>query len=575
MSKLIIPHLNPVKFHKLEPTETAQYLTKHMDEWNFGNTVPSYQVRQVYAQPFQTSDKITLQFQSNFDEADHALELINCNERVFATLTLTKGAESESEAGLFLYEVDEELTGFDEGYFYLRLTADTLVMISEPIHIKEEHPYSVLIEYSNYKFKDGIIWESGIELQARVGGHLKYKQPASKDTFYEDQSLDMTTLDSVPYRIWELYVGGTTGIPDYLIDRINRMLGCSSFSVDGKSFSKSDGSKLEEKSADDYSLRGWFVDLQESENPYSTEYSTDAPTSPPVLTQLTAPSLTLTVDSDTEITAEWPAVANADSYTALIATIDSFAFATVKYSGTDLSFQFTGLTPNKTVWVWVRAEGSGSYTPSVYDKESATTDAAPATPEALDTPIPFTLTANGDDEIIANWPTVAGATGYEFYLNDTNSFDPTTLQYSGTLTTKTVTGLAAGTTQYGWCKALGDGVNNLDSAYATASATTDAFDPTTTTFNTILTNPGLFGNYTDKDAGINGYFGIGSNKEFHFNAISPTDNFSIRLGIKVSGAAGVVVDFPGVYVGQPYKYVHEDLTEHFGTFPAVKTIEDF
>jgi hypothetical protein len=564
MSKIIIPYLNPLKFHKLEPDEEAQYLTKHMEEWNFRNTVPSYQTIPFYAQPFQ-----------NFDEGDQVVELINCKERVFLTPTVTQGAESADEAGLFLYEIDEPLTGVDDGYYYLRITAGALVMVSEPIHIKETHNYSIKLEYSNYKDKDGLIFQSGIELQMRVGGHIKYKAPASRDTFYEDQSLDPTTLDSVPYRIHELYVGGTTGIPDYLVDRINRVLGCSSFTVDGKSFTKSDGAKLEEKSADDYSLRGWAVDLQESENPFSAEYTTDSPSEEPSTTQLDTPVLTLNVDSDTEITVTWPAVANADSYTILLATVDSFAFATVNYSGTNLTYTFTGLKAGKTYWVWGRAEGSGSYTPSLYDKESATTDSAPATPVTLSAPTPFTLVADSESQITATWTAVVNATNYKFYLSPTPAFADATEHYSGLLTTKTVTGLLADTTYYGWAIAEGDDVSYLDSAYATANTTTDAFNPATVTFDTILTNPGLVGGYQDEDEGIHGFFGLGDNKEFHFNAISPTSGVSIRLGIKVSGAAGAVIDFPSDYVGEYFKYIHQDLTEHISTFPSSQTTIDF
>jgi hypothetical protein len=124
-------------------------------------------------------------------------------------------------------------------------------------------------------------------------------------------------------------------------------------------------------------------------------------------------------------------------------------------------------------------------------------------------------------------------------------------------------------------KAVGDGVDYLDSPYATASVTTEAFDPEATTYDTILTNPGMFGAYSDEDAGIHASFGIGDDKEFHFNAISPLRGTNIRLGIKVSGSAAAVIDFPGDYAGQPFKYIHSDLTEYFDYFPTFNTTINF
>ena len=579
MSRIVIPYLNPVKFHKLTPDESSKYLTKHMEEWNYSNATPDWQSKPIFAQPYQTTDNITLQFQSSFAEVDQVIELINCYGQVFLTPTITQGAESETEPGLFVYEVDQALTGIAQGYYYLRISAsdadDDILLISEPLQIKERHDYSKLLEYSHFQNKDGIFFETDIVLQLRVSGELTYKQPASRDTSYEDQSLDQTLLDSVPYRIWELYVGGTTGIPSYLIDRINRILGCSSLAVDGKSFTKSDGAKLEEKASDDerYPLRGWTVDLQEAENPYAAEYSTvaDTPATPP--TQLTTPVLSLAADSDSQITASWLAIANADSYTLLRATVNNFSVATVIYSGTNLSHVSTGLQAAKRYYYWLRAEGSGAYSPSEYDTANEITDAAAPVPVTLDAPV-LTLTATDFETITAAWTAVTNATAYEFYTNLSDDLGSATLVYSGPLLTYDMVSLSPNTTYFGWVRALGDDVNYLDSAYASDSATTDPYDPSSTVFDTILSAPGTFV-FSDSDQGVYAFFGLGDAKEFQFNAISPRTGVGIRMGIKVGGTGVCVVDFPGDYSGQPFRYIHSDSSEHLGTFPSVNTTIDF
>jgi predicted secreted protein len=297
----------------------------------------------------------------------------------------------------------------------------------------------------------------------------------------------------------------------------------------------------------------------------------DPGTSP---TQLATPELTLSDVTDSSMTASWPAVTNATGYKLLRAAVNDIAFATVIYSGTDLSKISTRLTPDTTYYFWLLAQGSGAYSNSEYDTANATTDSVASTAVTLPAPS-FSMIADGDTIVIGNWGSVANADSYEYYFGTTDVFGSASLEYSGTNLTKTKTGLTASTTYYGWVKAVGDGVDYLDSPYATASVTTEAFDPEATTYDTILTNPGMVGAYSDEDEGIHAFFGIGDDKEFHFNAITPLSGTNIRLGIKVSGSAAAVIDFPGDYAGQPFKYIHSDLTEYFDYFPTFNDTINF
>jgi hypothetical protein len=575
MSKITIPYLNPVKFHKLTPDETAKYLTRHMDDWNFSNTVPAYQIKQNYYQPFQTSDSLELQLESSFTA--HTAKIVDGCGVTVQTLTMVQGAESASEPGLFIYEISQSLAAIEPGKYYITINCnDELVLVSEPLEIKVVHEYSICIEYSHSQNKDGLIFETGKKLELRVGGHIFFKEPASKDTSYEDQSFDTTNLDSVPYRIYELYVGGSTGIPPYLIDKINRILGCNSVKIEGIYFAKPEGAKLEAIVADDYTLKGWTVDLQESENQYSFEFSNDTTPTPTPPTVLPTPVITFSYISSSQLSVTWVAIANADSYTLLMGTINDRAFATVVSSGTNTYYPATGLQPGKRYYFWLRAEGSGLYAPSLYATANEITSAAPPTPITLSSPTPFTLVANGDGEIDANWTAVADADSYEYYLNDTNSFDPLTIQYAGTGTSKNVTGLVAGTTYYGWARAIGNGTTYLTSPYATANATTDPVDPTTKVFNTILTNDA---GTSAKGAGVNAYFIFvffsSNHKEFQFDALTNNSQNNIRLSITVGGSGAAVIDFPGNYAGQPYRYIHSTGTAYTGTFPTANAIQPF
>jgi predicted secreted protein len=295
----------------------------------------------------------------------------------------------------------------------------------------------------------------------------------------------------------------------------------------------------------------------------------------PIATPLATPNITFTYISDTQINVAWSAIPNADYYILRRSTVNDITFATVISTGTNLYHPSTRLTPATTYYYWLEAVGSGLYSNSLRDTDNATTTAAAAVTIQL-APPSFSMIANGTDQIDGTWSSVNHATAYKFYVNTVNDFATATLTYTGTLLTQSITSLSPGDTRYGFVVAVGDGSTYLDSDPASASATTEALDPTSAVFNTILTNAaGL----SDQGAGINAFFiftFFGSHqKEFHFNSISNRSTFNIRLSITVGGSGAAVIDFPGNYAGQFYRYVHSTGTAYTGIFPTVNDTKAF
>lgn len=300
---------------------------------------------------------------------------------------------------------------------------------------------------------------------------------------------------------------------------------------------------------------------------------TDVPTDP-IATPLATPNITFSYISDTQINVLWTAIPNADYYILRMSTVNDIAFATVKSSGTNLYYPATRLTPATTYYFWLEAVGSGLYSNSARDTDNATTTAAASVTIQL-APPSFSMIANGTTQIDATWSSVNHATAYKFYVNTVDDFATATLTYTGTSLTQSITGLSAEDTRYGFVVAVGDGSTYLDSDPASASATTDAVNPTSAVFDTILTNNT---SSTDEAEGIHGYFVYymlsSVLKEFHFNAITNRSQNNIRLVIKVSGSIVAIIDFPGNYAGQYYRYVN-DGTAYTGTFPSYNYTQNF
>jgi hypothetical protein len=277
---LIYPFINPLQLFDPSQIEDDRYLSKDFIDYDFPDTILPWEERIGYCQPWQLSDTFTMQLQTNVGPVNFILK--DCEtEQVIDTLQLDQIAESENSPGLFIYELSMPLAGYPEGCYYGEVTFGSSPIIftlrTGELSIKETHENSLYLECSNYEFREDIIFETGIVLSMRVFGTNKFQKTANKSTTYEDQVMNMTALRNVSFRTWKLVIGESYGIPDWLADKISRIISCSSFAIDGKYFTKPQSSELEPTEQDNYPMRGWSVDLRERYNRAAREYENNIP----------------------------------------------------------------------------------------------------------------------------------------------------------------------------------------------------------------------------------------------------------------------------------------------------------
>lgn len=265
--------LNPVKFTKQTPDVNASYNSKHIDDWQFRSTIFEFQQDTVFNEAFQQSDSIRIQLQSNYGPIN--LKMTSSSGGVVYDQNFTQMQQSVDDTTLFIYQIDVPLNSYAAGCYQLKMTIGSDVFLSEPISIDTAIPNSLLLEYSHFEHYQDIIFETGFAPMIRIPGFLIFKTPASKDTMFEDQVLNETMLKSIPYRIFDLFIGSEQGVPDYFIDKINRILGCSSLLIDGKYYSKNDGSKLADTGVEYSPVRGWQIEMREAKNRSSLVYQND------------------------------------------------------------------------------------------------------------------------------------------------------------------------------------------------------------------------------------------------------------------------------------------------------------
>jgi hypothetical protein len=275
MGRIYTPYLLPVTFYDVEPDEVTQYISRHMDDYLLAERNTRWQ-NGGYRQPWLMSDVIVNQFTNNLGAV--TIKVIDCHQNLQFATAMQQKQQNTYEPEYFIYESSQALNSLNDDIYYLLAevgTGPNKRLISEPIEVSETHENTLLLEYKHRKYRGGVVFETGIEFSLRVHGFLQLKPPASKDTLYEDQVLDMTMVDSKPYRIWELIMFGPDGgIPDWMIDKLNWVLGCSDLRIDGKYYTKQEGAKIEEgDNIQNGLLKSYRIELREQINRNSKVFS--------------------------------------------------------------------------------------------------------------------------------------------------------------------------------------------------------------------------------------------------------------------------------------------------------------
>jgi hypothetical protein len=274
--RLYQPFLNPVQFAKMTPDTIPQYVSKHLDDWLFPDTILNFEQQVCFKQQWQTSDSIRLQFQSNYSPLN--LKLIRAiDDAVLYDVNLAQVRQNLDDPEYFIYQADVALNAFAAGYYYLKLSVGVgavLILVSNIFEISELCENTLLLEYQHRKYYADVFFETGFAPSIRVPGILKLKEPRSIDTVYEDQEANMEMLKSIPYSLWNLSIG-PDGIPPAMIKRLNFILGCSGLRADGRYYTKNDGAKLEENTVEFYPMSGWSIELREKLNRSSVIYENE------------------------------------------------------------------------------------------------------------------------------------------------------------------------------------------------------------------------------------------------------------------------------------------------------------
>lgn len=279
MATIISPYINPLEFYQKGFTPSAQFNSKHLNDVPFEQQLFPWQQRTSFTQVWQLNDSIKLQFRTDLGPV--LWKLFDAStDQLIEQDSFDQILENADSPGEFIYEADIALSIYDPGCYYFEIDFGdgVFILVSEKLEFSNLIENTLLLQYSNSSFRDDVIFETGIVFQMRVKGNLQYKTPASKDVVYEDQVLNETIVDSKVFDLWELQLSDERGIPNWLIRKLNGVFACDTLIIDGRTFTKSEGAKLEETKQDRYPMRGWKIELREQLNRRAKYFSTDGST---------------------------------------------------------------------------------------------------------------------------------------------------------------------------------------------------------------------------------------------------------------------------------------------------------
>lgn len=258
---IIQPYLNPKSFYEIDPVVIPQYVSKHIDDYRFAERIFPWQQRVCGLQQWQINDRLPLQFMAT---QGVTYQLFSEDGALMHTVDFQQKQQNIDNPALFIYELNFYYQEFPAGYYYEVLTSGSKKYISNPFKLSENVENSLLLEYKNRVYKDGIFFETGIVLCKRVPGLLIYKDTDSTITEFVDQDEVAKTIKQTDFDIWTLSIGLSYGIPDEDIRIIKRAIGCTEFKADGRQYSRNAGAKWEESSHDNYPMKGHSIEVRSS-----------------------------------------------------------------------------------------------------------------------------------------------------------------------------------------------------------------------------------------------------------------------------------------------------------------------
>lgn len=305
--------------------------TGHLDTEVQANLLRIGQDRRYYQQKVQRSDRLRLMLSASA-LTSISLTIIDTTGAVVDTIATPLQVDvpgNTDDAGgqmtTYLFKAPDYSALTDDGTYYLVLTitwldAEVWRWRGEPMSVADFHPGTIRIDYRNTTNTDGSYFQQlPCTYTIRVEAAIANMQAVATATVYEDQGPNTVQLDRQAKRQWTLYVGHSgRGIPDWMLDRLNRIFCLNRLLFDGKRYVAAEGADWNRGAGDP--LFTASIDITEADG---KEGFTFRSTTKDIFTPPTPPYAVSYIIIDGNTIAEDVEIADGTAETAFIAAINA------------------------------------------------------------------------------------------------------------------------------------------------------------------------------------------------------------------------------------------------------------
>jgi hypothetical protein len=288
-NQIFIAHTCPLQFVPNGITKNPQYNFVHMDDDWYINQVNFWTFKENYFQKWQLNDTIPIQILTNSIGSANVLVYL-CTApgktQLVATIPMTVVMGSPLQAPYIQLEatINPVALGLSTKVYYVVIQAGGATpVISEGIQFATTWPVSLLLQYSNSSNKQSTVWSTGYRGAFRAEGWIDDFSAESKFTTYEDQPADITLLNAIPYRKFRLNISAPRGVPDWVWDKVKRIMLLDTVTIDGHAYTLEEGAKAEVKKTDSWPKRYWSIEIREAKNSEGVTYDASGVVVSPVV----------------------------------------------------------------------------------------------------------------------------------------------------------------------------------------------------------------------------------------------------------------------------------------------------
>jgi hypothetical protein len=266
-----IPIVGPLHWVPLGYTKGPQYHNYTMDQDWYVNRIQAWIDQSNYYAPWQTNESIQLQCQTS-GLSPATVQILDCKGKpVGSPIDIPSVDDPSVLPNQTLFQGAVGLSLLAEGYYYLLWSIGTGqgtgVFISEGIQVKNDWGYNTLrFDYSNSRNKLATVFTSDYLPSFRIHGQINRYTPKSKFTTFIDQPQDIDLLNAIPYDTWKLEIGRSSGVPDYIMRKIDRILLLDTVYIEGDQYSRDADAQWEKQNFPGQAKEYMTLDIRRAKN---------------------------------------------------------------------------------------------------------------------------------------------------------------------------------------------------------------------------------------------------------------------------------------------------------------------